>query len=79
MMSESPNAAYGMDGFYIRAATVWSLDAVERAVEGMDAVRQGERELSPLPDATRQWPQSCCGAAAKLGRSHAHRAIPPGR
>ena len=34
MMSESPNAAYARDGFYIRDATVWSLDAVERAVEG---------------------------------------------
>ncbi len=68
-MSESPNAAYGMDGFYIRDATVWSLDAVERAVEGMDAVRQGERELSPLPDATRQWPQSCCGGHMRTERS----------
>ena len=60
-MSESLQAAYVRDGFYIHDAAVWPLDAVDRAVEGMDAVRRGERELSPLSDATRQWPQSCCG------------------
>ena len=53
MMSESPNAAYGRDGFYIHDAAVWPSDAVDRAVEGMDAVRRGEYDtgVSPRPSA----------------------------
>ena len=53
MESESPNAAYGKDGFYIHDAAVWSLDAVGRAVEGMDAVRRGEYDtgVPPRPSA----------------------------
>ena len=76
-MSESLQAAYGMDGFYTHDATAWSLDAVDHAVEGLDAVRQGMR----------------CGRASvsfhhcltlhgsgpnHVAGSHAHRAIPPG-
>ena len=53
MMSESPNAAYGRDGFYIHDAVLWPLDTVEHAVEGMDAVRQGEYDtgVPPRPSA----------------------------
>ena len=41
MPSESPKATYVRDGFYIHDAAVWPLDAVDRVVEGMDAVRRG--------------------------------------
>ena len=53
MMSESPKAAYVRDGFYIYDAAVWPSDAVDRAVEGMDAVRRGEYDtgVPPRPSA----------------------------
>ena len=53
MMSESPQAAYVRDGFYIHDAAVWPLDAVDRAVKGMDAVRRGEYDtgVPPRPSA----------------------------
>ena len=53
MTSESPNTAYVRDGFYIHDAAVWPLEAVERAVEGMDAVRRGEYDtgVPPRPSA----------------------------
>ena len=53
MPSESPKATYVRDGFYIHDAAVWPLDAVDRAVEGMDAVRRGEYDtgVPPRPSA----------------------------
>lgn len=53
MPSESPTATYVRDGFYIHDAAVWPLDAVDRAVEGMDAVRRGEYDtgVPPRPSA----------------------------
>ena len=48
-MSKSPQATYVRDGFYIHDAAVWPLDAVDRAVEGMDAVRRGEYDTGVPP------------------------------
>ena len=70
-MSESLQAAYGMDGFYTHDATVWPLDAVDHAVEGLDAVRQGEVSFHHCLTLHGSGPNHAAG-------SHAHRAIPPG-
>ncbi len=53
MMSATSEAAYRRDGFYIHAAALWPLDAVDRAVAGMDAVRRGEYDtgVPPRPSA----------------------------
>ena len=46
-------SAYRRDGFYIHAAALWPLAAVDRAVAGMDAVRRGAYDtgVPPRPSA----------------------------
>lgn len=53
MMNATSEAAYRRDGFYIHAAALWPLAAVDRAVAGMDAVRRGEYDtgVPPRPSA----------------------------
>ena len=52
-MSKSRKAAYMRDGFYIHDAALWPVAVVDRAVEGMDAVRRGEYDtgVPPRPSA----------------------------
>ena len=65
MMSESPKAAYVRRmGFISTTQAVWPLDAVDRAVEGMDAVRRGEYDTG-VPPRSSAWspgddPQRLC-------------------
>ena len=79
-MDASLKAAYGRDGFYIHDAAMWPLDAIDRAVEGMDAVRRGEYDtgVPPRPSAWQPGddPQRLC--KAEFGRSHVYRTISPG-
>lgn len=63
-MSKSRKAAYMRDGFYIHDAALWPLAVVDRAVEGMDAVRRGEYDtgVPPRPSAWQpgDGPQRLC-------------------
>lgn len=48
-MVGDPSAQYQRDGFYIHDSAVLPADSVDRAVEGMDAVRRGEYDTGVPP------------------------------
>lgn len=72
---ETAQAHYEQDGFYLQVDSLFPPDLIRRAVEGMDAIRQGEYDTGRSPEAS-PWkpgdsPHSLCKIEQPQFANHA--------